>query len=46
MILELRPSWILPGKPDPFGIDERLAERKQARLNGLTYVSGYTRRAR
>lgn len=42
--LQLRNSWILPGKPDPYGIDARLAARKQARLNGQTYVSGYTRR--
>jgi len=44
MILELRRSWIVPGKPDPYGIDARLIERKQARLNNQTYVGGYVRR--
>lgn len=43
MILELRPSWIIHGKPDPYGIDARLIERKQARLNNQTYVGGYIR---
>lgn len=42
--LDLPRSWILPGKPDPWGIDARLAERKQARLEGRTIVAGYTRR--
>lgn len=42
--LQLRTSWILPGKPDRYGIDARLAERKQARLNGQTPVRAYTRR--
>lgn len=42
--LELRRDWIAPGKPDPYGIDQRLAERKQARLNGEIPVRSYTRR--
>jgi hypothetical protein len=42
--LELRPCWILPGKPDNYGIDARLAARKQARINGQTYVRSHTRR--
>lgn len=44
MILQLKPSWILPGKPDRYGIDARLAARKQARLNGEIPVRGYVRR--
>lgn len=44
MILQLRPSWILPGKPDKWGIDARLAERKQARLNGAVLVRPHVRR--
>lgn len=45
-ILELRPSWIAPGKPDKWGDDARLLARKQARLNGGTLVRAHERRAR
>lgn len=43
--LDLARSWILPGEPDPYGIDQRLAERKQARLNGDVIVRAHRRRA-
>lgn len=43
-VLNLRRSWILPGKPDEYGIDQRLAERKQARLNGFSVVRPHERR--
>jgi hypothetical protein len=42
--LDLLRCWILPGTPDPYGIDSRLSERKQARLNGLVPVRPYARR--
>jgi hypothetical protein len=44
-VLDLRRDWILPGHPDPYGIDQRLAERKEARLNGVTLVRAHERRA-
>lgn len=43
--LELRRSWILHGQPDEYGIYDRLAAKKEARLNGRTIVSTHTRRA-
>jgi hypothetical protein len=43
--LELRRDWIIHGQPDPYGIDQRLAAKKEARLNGRTIVSTHTRRA-
>ena len=43
--LDLRRSWILPGAPDPYGIDAQLAARKDARVNGRVLVAAYQRRA-
>jgi hypothetical protein len=43
--LDLLRCWILPGTPDDlYGIDSRLSERKQARLNGMVPVRPYARR--
>jgi hypothetical protein len=42
--LDLLRCWILPGTPRTYGIDSRLSERKQARLNGMVPVRPYARR--
>ena len=42
--LDLRLSWIAPDTSDPYGIGQRLLERKELRLNGFTPVSGHVRR--
>jgi hypothetical protein len=41
--LELRRDWIAPGKPDPWGDDERLLKIKQLKVNGQTPVRAYVR---
>lgn len=44
-MLELKRSWIVPHQPGLGKINDRLAERKDARINWRVYVTHYTRRA-